>query len=386
MGKRQKESYRNGGVTLGKSAGWWVADWRDGSTRKRSRLIEARSPEKEARAKLDAFAEAHRAVLKQQTGYTIGALWDLWMQDRQRDGFENAIYLHQWKALEPAFGSRHPDTITKDICRSYAKTRFDLGRAPATVHTELSRLRGCLAWAHGNRLIGPPPALWVPQPGRPRDRVLSPDEAKMLLGAARLSDPHVFVFVVLLFSTGGRHAAILDLTWDRVDFERGVIELDELLPPDPMNKSWRKGRAQVAMSRLAREALTEAHAGRTCDHVVCHGGKRLKSARDGFAAAAERAGLSGVTPHTIRHSVATWLLGKVETGFTAALLGHRDEATTRRVYTHADAEHTREAVRVIDGELAALPELSPKAGRKAGKRAAPGANVSNIDNRTSSET
>lgn len=282
------------------------------------------------------------------------------MADRERDGFSNEIYLHQWKALAPHFASRDPNLITKEDCRTYARLRFESGRAASTVHTELSRLRGCLKWAHSERLIGPPPAVWVPQAGRPRDRVLSPDEAKALLAAAREGDPHVFVFVVLLFATGGRHRAVLDLTWSRVDFEGGVIELDEMLPPDPMVKAWRKGRATVAMSKLARLALQEAHAGRQTDHVVEHGGRRLRDAREGFAGAVRRAGLEGVTPHTIRHTVATWLHGKIETSFTAQLLGHRDEATTKKVYTHASAEHTRAAVDIIDGTLDALPKKTPQ--------------------------
>ena len=365
MGKRRKNAYENGGVKLGKSDGWWVADWRDAGTRKRTRLIEATSPEKEARERLDGFAEARRAVSKQRASHSVGKLWELWLEDRSRDGFDNAIYAHQWKALAPRFASRDPDLITRQDCRDYAKERFAAGRAPSTVHTELARLRSCLHWAHEERLIGPPPKIWLPQAGKPRDRVLSPPEAIRLLDGARRGDPHVFVFVVLLFLTGGRHKAVLDLTWDRVDFDAGLIELDELLPPDPMVKAWRKGRAEVAMSDLARTVLQTAHAGRQTSHVVEHGGKRLKDCREGFAAAVRRAELgwmetredgsevwtTDVTPHTIRHTVATWLDKAVRTAETAQLLGHSDEATTRRIYTHASAENTRRAVSIIEGNL-----------------------------------
>lgn len=370
MGRRST-AYWNGDVRLGKSGGWFVADFDDGGTRKRTRLVEAKVGERDARARLDKFAEARRAVRKQQSSHTVEDLWDLWMKDREKDGFSNDIYQAQWVSLGAWFGPRSPDLITTDDCREYARSRFDAGRAPATVNTELSRLRGCLKWAHDERLIKPPPRIWTPQAGKPRDRVLSPDEARSLLAAARHGDPHVWLFTVLLFATSGRHKAILDLTWGRVDLHRGIIELDETLPPDPMHKNWRKGRASIAMSALARAALEDANPGRQTDHVIEHGGKRLKSVRDGFANAVKRAGLgwdeehpetgepkwtTDVTPHTIRHTIASWARGRVATTFTAQLLGHRDEATTRKVYTHVNVEDTRQVVDVIDAMIAALPE------------------------------
>ena len=77
----------------------------------------------------------------------------------------------------------------------------------------------------------------------------------MLVKGAEAGDPHVGLFVVLVFATGARHTAVLDLTWDRIDFVRGTIQFDEDLPPDPMSKAWRKGRATVPMNRGARKAL-----------------------------------------------------------------------------------------------------------------------------------
>lgn len=355
------EPYSNGDVTLGKSSGHWVADFDLLGKRKRKRLLPLARPESEARLALDRFADALRAVTKQQASYTIGKLWDEWLVERAKDGLSNAIYNANWKALGASFANRSWEQLSQDDCRAYARARFAAGIASSTVNTELSRLRSCLRWAASERKIGFIPKVWVPPPGRPRDRVLSPDEAKALILAARAGDFHIGVFTVLLFATGGRHSAILDLKWDQVDFDRGVIDLDDDLPPDPMHKTWRKGRAAVVMSAMARAALQEAFAVRTCEHVIEHGGRRLKSCRDGFRNAVERAGLSDdITPHVIRHTVATWANGRVQTAFTAQLLGHRDEATTRKVYTHADAEGTRQVVEIIEGNLAALPELPEK--------------------------
>ena len=130
-----------------------------------------------------------------------------------------------------------------------------------------------------------------------------------------------------------------------------------------MSKAWRKGRATVPMNPSVRAALLEAYAGRQTDHVIEHGGRRLKTVREGFAAAVERAGLDqsagAVTPHTIRHSVLTWLdEAKVETRRAAQLAGHKNEETTRLVYTHSSPQVLAEAVGILDLPFAPLPKIS----------------------------
>lgn len=368
-------------IRLGKSAGYWVADFDLLGKRKRKRLLPLTASEADARKRLDQFRDAFRAVQIQQASHTIGDLWRLWLAERAKDGLSNAIHNAQWRALGATFANRSWEQLTADDCRAYARARFEKGIAPATVHTELSRLRSCLHWAAAERKIGYSPKVWVPPAGKPRDRVLSPDEAAALIRAARAGDHHIGVFTVLLFATGGRHSAITDLQWPQVDFERGIINLDADLPPDPMHKAWRKGRAAVVMSAMARAILEEAHQIRTCDYVIEHGSRRVKSCREGFRNAVTRAGLSDdITPHVIRHTVASWANGKVQTAFTAQLLGHRDEATTRRVYTHADAESTRPVVEIIEAQLAALPELPDRSGKKGREKAAKVAAKSTIDN------
>ena len=338
--------------------------------------------ETEAKAALDKFAEARRAVLVQQASHTVGDLWKLWLAEREADGFSNTVYDANWKALEPAFASRAPDLLKAQDFRDYAKARFALGRAPSTVNTELVRLRACLAWAFDTRLVSIKVKVWVPSPGKSRERVLTFEEARALIIGAAEGFAHAYLFVVLLFATGARHMAVLDLTWDRIDFEAGTIQFDEDLPPDPMSKSWRKGRATVPMNRLAREALTAAKAGKTTNYVIEYGGDRLKTCGGAFFNAVERAARkvpslgtfttdpvtgdttfeTDVTPHTVRHTVATWLdEAKIATNRRAGLLGHRDERTTDRVYTHSSPSVLTEAVEVLNEALVPLPRIATEA-------------------------
>jgi len=370
--QRKREAYRNGDVTLGERDGEAVAAFGAEGARKRIRLGVRISDEAAAKAALDRFADARRAVKKQQESHTCGKLWELWLAERSADKLSNATYEMNWQALKPHFANRQPLLLSAQDFRDYALQRFALGRSSWTVHTELVRLRACLKWAAETHLIERRPKVWVPRPGASRERVLSNSEARLLVAAAGAGDPHISLFVLIAFATGARHMAILDLTWDRIDFAANTIQFDEDVRPDPMSKAWKKGRATVPMGSAVRAALQRAHAGRTCEYVIEHGGRRLKSVREGFANAVARAGLAGghpdgpITPHIIRHTVVTWLDAReIATKRTAQLVGHKDERTTKKVYTHASHELLREAVDALDEAFAPLPRIDLAASQNA---------------------
>lgn len=371
MGKRKRQKpYRNGNYVLGRRGDWWVADIRDENTGRRIsrvRLVQG-GPEQEARRALDRMADAKRAVSKHTAQFTVGQLWELYLKDRARDKLRNDIYEANWVSLRKVFENRIPALLTKDDWRDYAEHRIlKEGRSSWTVHTELSRLKACLKWAVENHHLEKMPLWWLPQRGKHRDRVLTFDEAERLFNAAaEYSDPHIFLFIMLALSTGARHTAILDLTWDRVDFENNTIQYDENKPIEPLSKSWRKGRATVPMGARLKEALLRAYEARQTNHVIEHGGRRLKTVREGFAAAVKRAGLSDdITPHTLRHTVSTWLKEKgVGLEYRAQLLGHSDSRMTDIGYSHAKPAYLSTTVEILD---AALPQI-PVSGRVAGRR------------------
>jgi integrase len=266
-------------------------------------------------------------------------------------GLSNAIYQAQWVSLGKFFAMQMPQSITKESCKVYAEQRFRAGRSGSTVHTELARLRACLKWAatHG-RVLDRPVAIWVPPPGKSRKTVLTIPEVKRLIEAT--DAPHMWLFVILAFTTGGRHGAILDLTWDRIDWINGTIDLDDKPTRDPMSRAWRKGRATVPMNALSRTALERAYAGRSCEHVIEYDSRRLTTVRQGFAGAVKRAGLAGkITPHTLRHTAATLIKEQGhDSSKIGLLLGHAPgSAVTDEVYIHQNASRVLgDAVKVLD--------------------------------------
>jgi integrase len=186
--------------------GWWYAVWReDGETRRRA----LRTQDRDA-------AERALADFKQQAAApsdNVGSIFDAYLADK---GTERAVWA--WQRLEPTFGAMRPDQVTRATCRAYVEARRkDVG--DGTIHTELTFLRAALLW-HDRQTRA---VVELPSKPPPADRHLTRPEYERLLAAAET--PHVRLFIVLALATAGRMAAILELTWDRVDFERRTIQL-----------------------------------------------------------------------------------------------------------------------------------------------------------------
>lgn len=292
----------------------------------------------EAKRKLPSFLK--QAALPRDA--SVKALWEAYRADRDgRRIAQNMVF--SGKTILPEFGNIRPDDVTVAMCRAYAAKRRKQGRSPGTIWTELNHLRIVMSWAMKHRLISTPVHIELPPKPAPKDRRLTAAEAKKLLDAA--STPHIRVAIALMVTTGARSGAVLDLTWDRVDFERGIITYPL---PDEIN---RKGRATVPMNRTLRNILMPAKAAAMTEYVVEYAARRVGSIKRGFASAVEQAGLSGVTPHVLRHTAASLM---AESGRPmseiAAVLGHSDSVITERVYAKYGPLYLREATDALEFE------------------------------------
>jgi integrase len=141
----------------------------------------------------------------------------------------------------------------------------------------------------------------------------------------------------------------LELTWDRVDLERGWIDLRT-------GEGRRKGRAVVPINGTLRAALTTARDAALSDHVVEWAGGPVKSIRRGFARTVASAGLQHVTPHALRHTAALHrAAGGIAMSRISPYLGHSSTEVTERVYARFAPDHMRDAAEVLDfGRLRAV--------------------------------
>jgi integrase len=285
----------------------------------------------------EARASAIWRTLAKPQSERVADLWPLYASDRAPEGLAKGRMASLWRALEPSFGYKLGKAITKADCREYAAMRKRLGKSNSTVKTELEALRACLRWHYGKDA----PVIVAPAPSKPRDRYLTQDEARKLLD--HIETPHARLFVTLALATGARMGAILDLTWNRVDFVHGTIDF----MPAGRDKT-NKRRVVVAMAPKAREALLEAQQGALSDHVIEYGGKPVASVKKAIAAAARRAGVP-CSPHVFRHTAAVWMAqADVPMQKIAQVLGHTSTRVTETTYARYSPRFMADAMAALD--------------------------------------
>ena len=322
-------------MRLVKFRGGWAAVWWDSGKRHRRSL--GKGTYIEAQQAFDTF---RRLQAEAAPPRTVGDLWSLYRATLDGRPAHTTMG-HEWKSVSAHFADKVVSTITEDDCRAYAAHRAAQGRKSGTVWTELSRVRAVLSWAVKKGLIEKAPHIWRPEPGKPRDKAMTRAQVEKFVAACEF--PHIRMFAILAITTAGRAEALLSLTWDRVDFERGLIHLD-----DGDNRR-RKGRASVPMTRWARGALAEAHERRLCAHVIEWAGRPVASVKKGIAAVAKSAGMPWITPHVFRHSAARLMAeAGVPMSEIAAYLGHSDSRITERVYAKYSPSYLRGASEALE--------------------------------------
>lgn len=198
--------------------------------------------------------------------------------------------------------------------------------------------------AHEEGILVQPIKVTLPRASAVRERWLTTSEVAQLLYHAA---PHVRRFIVLSIYTGRRASAILDLTWDRVDLENKTIRFRE---DGEAETNKRRGRVTIPrqlfahISRWQKMHNALPYKAKQQDfHLIMFRGHSVGSIKKGVLRAADRAGLSGVTPHVLKHTAITWPimhgLGLEE----AAEYFDTSPVTIRQHYWHHSPQHQAEA-------------------------------------------
>src|SRR5262249_48223551 len=151
-----------------------------------------------------------------RAGSTTDDLFRAYIADRKAAGRYSEKMDFNRAAVNPVFGHLLPRSIRREDCLAHIVRRREAGISDGTIWTELTTLRTALNHAVRMGWIDRAPYITIPPKPDPREHHLSRAEARRLLDSAMA--PHIKLFIELALGTAGRTEAILDLTWDRVDF------------------------------------------------------------------------------------------------------------------------------------------------------------------------
>lgn len=228
--------------------------------------------------------------------------------------------------------------IDEQMAKSYRGTRKV---SEATARYELMQLSTALSWAVKASRIPAKPTIWLLRPPERKTRHLTHGKFKRFFAA--LQAEHAKLYVLIGLFTVARPGAILDMTWDRVDFMRQQIDFT----PDGHVQT-AKRRTVVAVGDRLLAALQEAYAGRTSDYVIERGGQPVKSVKKAFQAASQRS-VVHATPYTLRHTGAVWAAeAGVKMSELAQMMGHDDDRTTQKHYARYSPDHLRGVAEAIE--------------------------------------
>jgi integrase len=326
--------------SIGRLRGGFAVVWYD-ENGKRHRHSLRTSNLTEAARRLAAYKDAENRRLAPRL--TVG---ELWAQYRRSLGDRPSATTmgYEWQALHGLFGGLLPSQITQAVVQEHISERRRAGRKDGTIWTELGRLRMVFSWAAKHGLLEKAPHVPRPQKPAPKELYLTAAQTSEFLTFCTM--PHIKLFAILAWTTGARSSALLELTWDRVDFQRGHIQLANAAANSGGPK---KGRATVPMNDTARAALSEAKEGALSRYVIEWAGQRVGSVKKGLKAAASRYGAPWISPHVFRHSAA---VAMAERGMPmteiAQYLGHSDSRLTERVYARFSPTYLRRAASALE--------------------------------------
>jgi integrase len=203
--------------------------------------------------------------------------------------------------------------VTKATCNQYSKSR---GASDGTLRRELGVLATAINYAHGCGRLTRRVMVYRPDKPEPKHRWLTRSEVARLLWATRAQRMprtrpgpyrpiYLQLFILVGVYTGRRKEAILSLRWPQIDLVRGMIDFRRENEAETKKKRGKIPINKKLLGHLRRARKRGADLGFV---IADRSGTKIGDVQQGFWGAVQRAGLGAdVTPHTLKHTSATWM-------------------------------------------------------------------------------
>lgn len=249
-----------------------------------------------------------------------------------------------------------PKHVTLKKLRGWLADMLEGGVSPSTIQRRVACVRGFFTWAVKEGFVDENPALRLQAPKRSRHlpKVLGRREMDEVIAAAttRLAetdDPIAardLAIIETLYSSGLRVSELVSIGLADVDVQQRTVRVLGKggkeravplgIPAADAIAGWLSRRPEIANERSPDRLFLGARGGALDVRVA------RRVVHDATAAAGSAC---EVSPHVLRHAMATHLLdGGADLRSVQEMLGHSSVATTQ-IYTHVTSERLREAYR-----------------------------------------
>lgn len=269
----------------------------------------------------------------------------MYFRDVPANSPSRATIGYHMKALEPFWGVKTLADVKGSTCRAYVAQRPVKAR---TARHELKALQTAINHWHKESPLVAVPKVTLPKVTDKRERVLERSEVAAMLWACReLEYKHVARYILIGIANGTRKAATLKLRWTEslsnghIDFDRQIMYRRGAAESETSKK-----RPPVTIDIKLLSFLSRWKNKSNSDFVIGYNGSGIEEIGKAFNAVVKEAGLGrDVTPHTLRHTCASWALWgrdakglrpatKPLTNFEVGGLIGASSSTVERVYGH----------------------------------------------------
>lgn len=328
---------------------WWIDYYCEGR-RKREKI----GSKMEARAALEArLTDIRRGDFK--LGHVAKARFsDLceryltWAKQNKRSWIRDEFMI---KELKKHFGEMRLNKIRPVHIEEYKTKRLkgDEGKEIkaikcSTVNREVACLKHMFNLAIDWDMAGENPMRKLRKlPEQEKEiRQLTKEEVGRLIECVNSKSPHLKSMIILAINTGMRLGEILGLKWSAVDFKQGHITLRKTKSSKPRYIPMNRDVVKL-LSGISRESEFVFPSRRLQGHC-----RYVKTA---FWTACERAGLDGLTFHSLRHHAATLMLRNgASIVAVQKILGHSSLSITQR-YLHDIPLDLEKAVGLLENQV-----------------------------------
>ena len=188
----------------------------------------------------------------------------------------------------------------------------------------------------------------LPKVDNAKEGFLSYEQARSLLTALKEAHWAAYAFSVVMLFTGARFDEVANLTWQDIDLENGLIHIKPSKNGNPRKVAITPPVAEVLQAleskrESAQSPLIPNSQGKRWDRMP----KQWQEVADRIFPKNKTAGRYRVTPHTLRHSHASWMaLNGADLLQIKEQLGHRKLDMTLR-YSHLIPDRRHDETRKI---------------------------------------